>query len=165
LEAPHQRILLDQPLVRAERLLERRRHVGPMRQVEVDHVGLQAFERGLDRLGDVARRQAALALAHRRSDLGDERRLGAIAARLHPVADDRLGFAALVAGRPGRIGVRRIDGVESRREKTIEQRERGLRVRRPAEHIAAEHNRGGGEIGAAETTPFHGGTSLVQRAG
>ena len=153
--APADLALLDQALIGPERLVERRRHVGPVGEVEIDRVGLKALQRGFRRLLDVARLEAFLALAHRRADLGDDNDAAAVPARLHPFADDRLGFAAHIARDPGRIDIGGVDGVEAGRRKAIQHRERGLLVRRPAEHIAAEHERGDGKISASQTAKLH----------
>src|SRR5208282_2704523 len=70
-------------------------------------------------------------------------------------ADDRLRFAAVIAGRPGRIGVGGVDGAEADAGEPIQNGERGLLVRRPAEHVAAKNQRGDVEVGAAETPKLH----------
>jgi hypothetical protein len=86
-------------------------------------------------------RQILFALPHIRADLGDDDDLVAVAAAFHPFADDRLGFAALVAGHPARIGVRRVDGVEAGAGEPVEQVEGGLLVGGPAEDITAQNQR------------------------
>ena len=58
--------------------------------------------------------------------------------RCQPVADDRLGFAALVARHPARIDVRGVDEVEARLDEGVEQLEGRRLVGGPAEHIAAK---------------------------
>ena len=53
-------------------------------------------------------------------------------------------------GAPGRIHVGGVDGVEARGgEDAVEHVERRFFVGGPAEHVAAEHERGDGQIGAA----------------
>ena len=47
----------------------------------------------------------------------------------------------LLPGPPGRIGIGRVDTVEAQIDEGIEHGEGRLFVRRPAEHIAAEHER------------------------
>jgi hypothetical protein len=83
-----------------QRVLERRVGVVVVRLVEVDVVGLQALERGLDRLADVGRREPDLAFAHRLAELGGQHHAAALAALLEPLADDGLGLAAAVGPAP-----------------------------------------------------------------
>ena len=163
--APADLALGDQPLIGAERLGVRDRIVGPVRQIEVDRLDAEPLQRRFDRLFDVGRRQALLARPHRRADLGDDRHFATDAARAQPVADDRLGFAALVARRPGRIDVGGVDRVQARGAEAVEQIERRLGVGGPAEHIAAEYDRGDGKIGAAEAALLHGLLRLTRREG
>jgi hypothetical protein len=96
-----------------------------------------------------------LAGAHLRADLGPDHHLVPAAAPLEPVADDGLGFAALVAGHPGRISIRRIDEVEAGANEPIEQIEGPRLVGRPAEDVAAEAERGDSQVGTTQRTQFH----------
>ena len=156
--APANLALVDQPPIGAERLGVRNRIVGPVRQIEVDRLDAEPPQRRFDRLLDIGGRQALPARPHRRADLGDDGDFAALAARLQPRADDRLGFAALVARRPSRIDVGGVDRAEAGADEAVEQVERGLGVGRPAEHIAAEHGGGNRKVGAAETTLVHRAT-------
>ncbi len=79
----------------------------------------------------------------------------ALSGTLQPVADDRLGFAAFMAGDPGRIDVRRIDAIEALVDEGVEKGEGGGLIDRPAENIAAEDKRGRREAGAAELPSVH----------
>ena len=74
----------------------------------------------------------------------------AVAARGHPVADDRLRLAARVAGHPRRVGRRRVDEVAAGGRVGVEHGERGRLVGGPAEHVAAEAEREDVESGAVE---------------
>src|SRR3546814_1769910 len=69
---------------------------------------------------------------------------------LQPFADHALRFAAGMAVDQGRIDVGGIDHAPAAIDEAVENREAGLLVRRPAEHIAAGHQRRGFEIGGAE---------------
>jgi hypothetical protein len=89
-------------------------------------------------------------LPHIGTDLGDDDDLVPVLAALHPLADDRLGLAALVARHPARIGVGRVDGVQPGRDETVEQLERGLLVGGPAKDVAAQNQRRDGEVGPTE---------------
>ena len=140
--APADLAVLDQAMIGPESLVEGGRHVRPMREIEVDDVRLQAFQRGFDRFADVARRETLLALAHRRADLGDDDHAVSVVARFHPFADDRFGLAAFVARRPGGIGVGGVDGGQPGLGKTVEDGEGDGFIRGPAEDIAAQNQWG-----------------------
>ena len=86
--------------------------IRPMRQIKVDRIDLQALQRILDSLGDIGSGKVLLALSHVGADLGDDDDFVAVAAALHPSADDGLRFAALVARNPARIGIGGIDRVQ-----------------------------------------------------
>ena len=144
----------DQLPIGAERFLVGHRRVRPVRQIEVDRFDLQPLQRALDRLLDIGRREASAALAEIRSDLGDHDDAVAIAAALHPFADDGLGFAAAVARRPARIALGGVDGIEPCLGETVEQREGGFLVGRPAEHVAAEDQRRDFEVGSSKAALF-----------
>src|SRR4029079_16049049 len=74
----------------------------------------------------------------------------ALAARLRPAPDDALALAAVMPRNPRRIHIRRIDRVAARIPERIQHRERRFLIRRPAKHIAAEHQRRNGNIGASQ---------------
>src|SRR5690606_15299683 len=71
--------------------------------------------------------------------------------------DDGLALAAYVTIHPGGIDVGRVDRVVAGFEEGIEQVERCLLVRRPAEHIAAEYDGSDGKAGPAERAHLHEG--------
>ena len=144
--------------MRRQRLLERRRGVVAMRLVEVDVVGLQPLQRVLDGAHDVGPAARPLLIRrHLHAALGGDDHLRAVAAGLEPVADDGLALAAAVAGLPSRIDVGGVDAVEAGADKGVEQRERGLLVRRPAEHVAAEDERRDLQSASAELALLHEG--------
>ena len=80
------------------------------------------------------------------ADLGRDDHAVAVAPCRHPVADDRLGFAAAIAGHPDRVRVGRVDEVATGRGVGVEHGERLRLVDRPAEDVAAEAEREDGEI-------------------
>ena len=74
----------------AQGLVQRGLPVVGVRLVEVDVVGLQAGQRGLDGVHDVAAREALVVrpVAHRSAHLRGDHQAVAVAALLHPPADD-----------------------------------------------------------------------------
>src|SRR6185295_19912773 len=133
--------LFDQPLIGAERLLQGSLLVVAVRLVKIDIVGLQAVERVLHPRHDVGPARALADAWHFHADLGGDYHLASVAARVQPVADDGLGFAALMTRHPFGVDVGGIDAVKAGRDETVEQLEGGRRVRRPAQHVAAEDQR------------------------
>ncbi len=129
---------LDKRIERRQRLFQRRIAVIVVRLIKIDIIGLQATQRVLHRLLNIARRQPLLAFAHRFAHLGGDDHLVALAALLQPFADDGFRFAAPVARRPAGINVGGIDKVELIVHQRIQQAERGRLIRRPAEHVATE---------------------------
>lgn len=128
-----------------------------MGEIEIDMVGLQPLQRILDRLQDPAARKPLAVGPEFGADLGDDDGLVARPAGLfQPFADDRFGFAALIARRPGGVDISRIDGVEPGIEKGVEQRKGGLFVGGPAEDIAAEDKGRDCQVGTAKSQFFHG---------
>ena len=117
--------------------------------VEVDAVGAEARERGLGGA-------CGSSPARGPSRPGSLPTFVAttISSRLprarHPVADDRLGLAAAVARRPGRVGVGRVDEVAAGRGVGVEHGERLRLVDRPAEDVAAEAEREDRRVRVAE---------------
>jgi hypothetical protein len=83
--------------------------------------------------------------------------------RREPAAEDGLGFAARVAGYPPGVHVGGVDGVEAGVHEDVEQREAARLVDGPAEHVAAEDERGDLQAGVAERAILHG-ASLGARA-
>ena len=147
--APADLALFDQPLIGAERLFDRRRHIRPVREIKVDHIRLQPLKRGFGRLGDVGRLEPFLSLAHRRADLGDDDHAAAIAARFIHSPMINSNSPPLLPRNPGRIGVGGVDRGQPRRGEPVHDGEGGLFVRRPPEYVAAEHERRDGKIGAS----------------
>jgi hypothetical protein len=113
--------LLDQVRISAQRFLEWGVGIVPVRLVEVDCLYVQTPERLLDRVDDVVAAQALLAKAHVRADLGRDHYVVMVAALRDPAPDDRLGFTALVAGDPARVGIRGIDQIEAGIDERVEQ--------------------------------------------
>jgi hypothetical protein len=93
--------------------------------------------------------------ARSRAALGDDDRRAALAPLLQPFADDRLRFAALIAGRPIRIDVGGVDRTEAGLGEPIEQRERRGLVGGPAEHVGADHERRNAKVSMAEMARMH----------
>jgi hypothetical protein len=60
---------------------------------------------------------------------------------LEPVPDHRFGLTALVAGRPARVHIRGVDGVQTAIDEAIEQTKSRRLVYRPAEDVGAEYER------------------------
>ena len=142
-----------------KRFFEGRVGVVEVGVVEIDVVGLQSLERVLAGRGDVLRRKS-LALGMLR-DLGRDHDLVAVAAALHPVADDRLRLTACVAGNPGRVGVGRVDEVAARLGIGVEHLERLRFVCGEAEDVAAEVEGEDAEFGTADRD--HAETMAVDR--
>ena len=145
------RSLLDELVERAERLLDRRDAVGAVVLVEVDPVGLQPAQRGLDRLADVGAGAASgLAVAEVVAELRREH--DPVAPPGERAADDLLA-AALVA-----VDVRGVEERDARVERGVDHRARGLLVDPAAEVVAAEPDDGHLEVGAAEAARAHRGS-------
>ena len=145
---------LDDLGQRLHRLLERRVVVVAVALVEVDVVGLQPLQRGVDLLVDLLAREAAVAPAHREVDLGRERE------RVARVAGEDLAPGAL-----GRAAAVHVGGVEER-DAGVERRARarlGLlaadaaRVGQPR----AERDDRDLEFRVAELTMFHAASTLI----
>ena len=139
---------LHQLVERADDLLDRHLGLVEVRVVEVDVVGAQAAQGrvggGLDVDAGQPRVLGVLA------DLGGDHDVGAVAARLDPLADDGLGLAALVARDPRRVRVGRVEEVAAGGRVRVEHGE-GLRlVGGPAEDVAAEGEREDLEVGRAK---------------
>jgi hypothetical protein len=61
----------------------------------------------------------ARSTACRRADLSDDFDAATVSSRFHPLADDSIRFAAVIARCPGRVDVRGVDGVAARREELV----------------------------------------------
>ena len=146
--------------------IAKRWHVarGPVDLVKVNHVGLQAFERGVARLDDVRRGQAiGAAIADPVHATGWAGQLGGQYQFLpgsgvlgEPVADDGLGRAiGLGAGGHG-VHLGRVDEVDAALQRAVQNRVgRGL-VHLLAEGHGAQANRGDVQVAAAKLYFFHG---------
>ncbi len=151
------RSFLDELVERAERLLERRDAVGAVVLVEVDPVGLQPAQRGLDRLPDVGAGAASgLAVAQVISELRREDDL--VTPSGERAADD------LLAAAPVAVDVRGVEEGDVRVERGVDHRARGLLVDAAAEVVAAEPDDGHLEVGAPQTARAHR-RRLVKRTG
>ncbi|MCY1224079.1 hypothetical protein D9M72_362230 [compost metagenome] len=149
--------LRQQLVVGGKRFFVGRVGIGPVREIKVDIIRLQTLQRILDPLQDPAARKSLAVGPEFGADLGDDDGLVARPARLlQPFADDRFGFAAVIARRPGGVDISRIDGVEPGIEKGVEQRKGGLFVGGPAEDIAAEDKGRNCQVGTAKSQFFHG---------
>ncbi len=144
-----------QVVERAQRLLEGNAGVVEVELVEVDEVGLQPAQRGVDRVHDVPPAVAHLprSAAHRREALGGDDVVVALA--LQPLPDDLLG-----ASRGGEVAAERIriGGVEERDAlvgRCVEDGEAAGLVDLEAERHRAEADAGDVEAGAAETYVLH----------
>ena len=128
-----------------------------MRLIQVDVVGLQPLQRIFHRLHHVFARQAFFAGPHLDAQLGSDNHRVPAAAGFQPVANDDFGLTAFVAGVPARINVGAIDEIEAARDERIEQGEGCILIGRPAEHVAAEGDRGDVQRGLPKLPLFHDG--------
>ena len=124
---------------RAERLVVVGPRVPAVDLVEVDPVGLQALQRGLDLAHDPAPRVAGLVrvVAHRAVELGGEDDVVAPVVGGQRLADDLLGLAA-------RVDVGGVDEVDARVERPVDDPDRSRRGRsRPRRRTSWRRGRGG----------------------
>jgi len=119
-----------------------------MRLVEVDRLGLQASQRAFDGGLDRGWRQAPVPLPL--AQLGRQRHPRTLAAALEPASQQGFGLTALVARYPVRVRVGGIDQVEAGVDESIQQGEGCRLVGTPAEHVAAQGERGDVQAGSAE---------------
>ena len=142
-----------------QRLLDRRRGIGPVQLIEVDPVGAQPLRLASTARHDVAARRALhLARAvHRHAEFGGE----------HDVLAPRAQGFAKVCLRPAAIAVD-VGGVEQRDagvERAMHHRARGGEVDAPAEVVAAEPDDARRRVRAAELAlsrvPGEGGAALT----
>ena len=124
--------LLDERVEGAQRLLQRRVGVVPVRVIQIDVVGLQPLERGMRLAADVVGPQVAVRIATA-ADLRGEHDLVAVAAVFQPAPEDRLRPAMLE-----QVGVGGVDEVAPCRRVGVEDLARLLLVGGPAEHVAAQ---------------------------
>ena len=141
---------IDEFPERFERGVLRGRLVVLMREIEIDPVGAEALERRVTGRGDPRGGELFAAITGQHPDLRREEHGVALAARLQPFADHRLGLAALVAGNPGGIDVGRVDHRAAASDERVEDGEAGVAIGGPAEDVAAEHQRRDLQVGSAE---------------
>ncbi len=148
-EPPHL-ALVDELLHRGDRLRDRRHAVGAVVVVEVDGVGAEALERGVDRAPHVvarAGRPVAVSALHVVPEL--RREDDAVAP-----ARERLAEEALAVAAPA-VDVGRVEEGDPRVERRVHDRARGGGVEPPAEVVAPEPDARDLEIGAAEARGHH----------
>ena len=145
----------DLPLVgqlaeRADGLGERGHAVRLVVVEEVDPVGPQARERGLDRAAGIRARTARLAgvAAHRHAELGREH--DAVAAALEHLADEPLGRAVAA------VDVRGVEERDAGVERRVDHGAGPGEVQPAAEVVAAEADGRHRELGASERVLLHG---------
>ena len=147
--------LRGQVLERADGLLDRRQRVLGVDLVEVDIVGAEPLQAGLDRIHDVPTRGAAIvrALAHGAGRLGGEHDIRALPARIaHRRAGDRLAEAFGI----NICGVDEIDPrIERSRDEGIGHRLVELADSGP-EALAAEGHGAETEFGDEQARPAEG---------
>ena len=115
--------LVHEIVERAQRLLDRRERIDQVILVEIDPVGLEPLQAGLDRGHDIAAR-AALELAlgvHRPAELGDQHDV--LAAGPEHLAQDGLGAAAPA------VDVAAIEEGDAEIERLVDRRRASLRDR------------------------------------
>ena len=133
---------------RLHRLLERRRLVVAVALVEIDVVGLQAEQRGIDLLQDLRPRQPTVAVAHREVELRGEHVRVARPGAEH-LAEELLRRAATV-------DVRGVDEVDPELEGAIDAGDRPVALDATAERQpGAERDLGDVEVARAEAAVLH----------
>ena len=149
--------LLHQIVQRAHGLVDGRAGVIEVGLVEVDVVGVQPAQAVLHGCHDVAAAQslAVGAVPHAAANLGGQHDLAAVAACLHPAADDCLRHAAGVAINPAGVNVGSVDEVAAGLHKGIHHLKRGWLVGRPAPLHSAETKFTDLEAGAAQIAIVH----------
>ena len=116
-------------------------------------VGAEPAQRIIDAVADVRRVEALSFRVH--PDLGGDDHVVAIAASLHPFADDRLGFSARVSLDPGRVRVRGVDEVSARLGVGVEDSKALIPIRTPAEGVASQLKWVNEEIGICQLHTCH----------
>src|SRR5699024_10544311 len=112
----------------------------------VDVVGPQALEGLGERDLDVLRGQPGA--TPQRADLGGDHDVRAVAPGLHPLPEHALRLPTAVPLGPDRVEVRGIDDVPAGGDEGVEDGERLVAVRGPAEGVAAEAERERVDVGA-----------------
>src|SRR5689334_18246708 len=90
---------------------------------------------------DVSSRKSFLSRPHFRTYFSSDEDFLAIAILLEPLADNGFRFPALVARRPRRVDIRRIDEVETGGYEFIKEAKGGLFIHRPAKDVSAKCKR------------------------
>src|SRR6266542_2113370 len=148
--------LHDQLVEGGDRLPQWRLGIGAMLRVEVDVVGLEPAQAGLDRAPDVATGAAGLLLAPGdvRAELGGEHDL--VTAALQDLAEEALGVAAAV-------GVGRVEQGDALLQRRLDHRAGLLQVTAVAEVVAAEPDHRDGQAGRAELAVAHAEVPSTER--
>ena len=126
-----------------------------MQLIEIDPIGLQALERRVARLDDVAAAQTACVrvfLILRKKRFRRENDVGA-ATLAERLADELL-------ARAGGVGIRRIDEVDSVIERVLDDGDGVLLVGAAAEHHRAQAQRAHLHTSTPEVPVFHAITSV-----
>ena len=79
---------------------------------------------------------------HAHAYFGGDNQVVAVAAGLHPVAEDGFGFATNMASHPRRIDISSINKITATRHKGVEHGKGTVAVCGPPQHIAPKTNRG-----------------------
>jgi hypothetical protein len=125
---------------------------------------MSSLQRCIDTFHDPAAGQAdgvlgavpgGIARAHLHADLGQDRHLRPGAAGGQPLADDRLGLAALVARHPGGIDIGGVDAGQPDIDQPVEDTEGRRLFQRPAEDIATEDDGRDGDAAAPQIAVLH----------
>ena len=156
----------DERVERLDHLLEVGRRIPDVGLVEVDVVGAETLQRGVDRLEQVLPRVASgvRPLAHGIAGLGGQNDLTPAGKLLDKPADRLL---ALAAG----VEVAGVDEVDAGVERALDDRAAGGFVEHPfspcraADAHGAETEPGNLEVGSAECDVLHGAPVKVHEAG
>ena len=134
---------------RAQRLLDRRCRIGPVQLIEIDPVGLEPPQAGLDRLHDIAPRRASqlAGIVHRQAEFG--RQHDVLAPRPEHLSQDLLG-AAFVA-----VDIGGVDQRDAEIERLIDHPARVLQIDPAAEIIGAKTDEGNLGAGMTELAFLH----------
>src|SRR5271166_1810964 len=142
--------LADQIVERPQGLLDRGQRIGLVLLIEVDPIGLEAPEAGLDLGHDVMARGAleAAGCVHRPRELG--RQHDVLAAISEDFPEERLGAAARVA-----IGVGLVEKRDAEVERFMDHLAGRCEIDPPPEIVAAETDDRDEEAGLPEISLFH----------
>src|SRR5437879_4673065 len=109
--------------------------------VKIYVISLQASQRSFDGALHIRSGEPFHTGSHLHAELRGDDNLVAIATLLKPVADHRLGFAALISGHPLRIDVRGIDKIEAGSDKCVQQLKRSRLSHGPTKDVSAKRER------------------------